>query len=97
MTDQHNRNSPTCSHRELPVPDIYMPAMPPLRQTEAVSRWVGGLRRRRALRQLLRMDERLLQDVGLSRERVRQAMHQRPGPASAVMKGSDTCRDSGSI
>lgn len=81
------------AHARTPFPDVYMPAMPPLRHIEALSRWIDTLQRRRALRQLLKINDRLLQDLGLSRERVRQAIDRVPNGV-AQEKGNHTCEGS---
>lgn len=64
--------------------EIYMPAMPPLALMEAIGRWFGARRRRRALEQLLTLDRHLLVDIGLDRERVTSALRRGAGPGSAT-------------
>ncbi len=85
------------THREQPqrrrsaaartaMPDLCMPAMPPLGLMAAVDRWIEARRRRRALRQLLALDDHLLCDLGLTREHLSEATRA-PGP-SAARRGS---------
>lgn len=93
MTDPHDRGGPSRSNQGQPSPDVYMPAMPPLRHTEALGRWIARLRRQRALRQLLGVSDHLLQDIGLDRERVRRAMDGAPANGSTNRRGN-ACHDS---
>ena len=55
-----------------PLPDLYMPAMPPLGLIHAVERWVALYRRRRRfqrhVRPLLAQSDRILADMGCCRD-----------------------------
>lgn len=93
MTHHHSEHSEQRPAR-VPVrlPEIYMPAMPPLALMEAIGRWVHARRRRRALEQLLALDCHLLADIGLDRERVTQALRRRAGRAK-LGHGAAKARD----
>ena len=55
-----------------PLPDLYMPAMPPLGLIHTVERWVALYRRRRRfqrhVRPLLAQSDRILADMGCGRD-----------------------------
>lgn len=50
-----------------PEPEFYMPAMPPIWLTEAISARIANWRRRRRIRRLLKYDDHLLEDLGYRR------------------------------
>ena len=65
------RHSKTNHHPEtghVPVPEFYMPAMPPVQLTEALDRRVRHWLQRRKFRRLLKYDDKHLAVLGLSRE-----------------------------
>ena len=53
------------------MPDVYTPATLPTRFFAAIPAWFRNWRRRRRFLCLLDIDDRLLRDIGLSREAVR--------------------------
>lgn len=72
---EENRRCPnrTPGNRDAAVPPVdyfYMPAMPPLWLGAAVKRLFRAWRRRRNLRELSRLDDRLLRDIGVKRDDV---------------------------
>ncbi len=66
-----------------PIPDVFMPAMPPLGLINALETWVRtrvrDMRRRREFRQrflpLLAYDDHILEDMGHCREEIEWAAH----------------------
>lgn len=58
------------SHRpeQPPVPEFFMPAMPPLALTESLDRWYRRWLQRRRFRQLLELNDQNLEMLGLARE-----------------------------
>ncbi|HRP95144.1 MAG TPA: hypothetical protein PL143_02745 [Rhodocyclaceae bacterium] len=50
-----------------PLPEVYMPAMPPLGLINAIEEWVRAWMRRRQLLKLLDYDDRILDDFGYPR------------------------------
>lgn len=48
-------------------PEFYMPAMPPIWLTEAISARIANWRQRRRIRRLLKYDDRRLEDLGYRR------------------------------
>ncbi|WP_148863690.1 hypothetical protein [Marinobacter fonticola] len=67
---------PAFQRDKTPVPEFYMPAMPPIHLTEALDRWLRLWFRRRKFCRLLRFDDRSLAILGLNREDVRWAARQ---------------------
>ncbi|SDM26113.1 hypothetical protein SAMN05661010_03783 [Modicisalibacter muralis] len=61
-----------------PMPDFYMPAMPPLKLINALENWVRSWVRRRQFRQrflyLLDYDDHILADMGHCREEIEWAL-----------------------
>ncbi len=87
MTEPHDHDGLSRSNRAQPFRAVYVPAMPPLRHSEALGRWIARLRRRRAMRRLLGVSDHLLQDIGLDRERVRRAMDDTRADESITGRG----------
>ena len=50
-----------------PIPEYFMPAMPPLGLLSAIKDWLNAWRRRRALIGLLKYDDHMLDDMGYTR------------------------------
>lgn len=65
-SDQEERFYPS-DRRDPSQPAIYMPGMPPLKLIAALRRHVLAWRNRRWIRQLLRYDDHLLDDLGFDR------------------------------
>lgn len=78
MTEQNTTsNHPPVSQRnETPVPEFFMPAMPPIELTEALDRWLKRWFRRRKFRRLLKFDDHHLAVLGLKREDLQWAASQ---------------------
>ncbi|MES1938346.1 hypothetical protein C27AD_18393 [Salinisphaera hydrothermalis C27AD] len=71
-------------------PDLYMPAMPPLQLIAWIRRAFERRACRRQLRTLLNAEDRQLADLGLCRERIRQALRCAGDPCyrlAAAMQG----------
>lgn len=66
-------------HREPPRPVIAMPAMPPLALIERVAQQIERWQCRRQLKRLLKMDARLLADIGHDRLAIDRALRASPG------------------
>lgn len=69
----NRRNNETNRHPEngrapAPVPEFFMPAMPPIQLTEALDRWIRHWLQRRKFRRLLKYDDQHLAVLGLKRE-----------------------------
>ena len=62
-----------------------MPAMPPLWLFALIGRVVQRWRERRAIKALLKRDDHILCDLGHSRARLRQRLHER-GPHDARLR-----------
>lgn len=64
-----NQNQFELSQRKAraPEPEFYMPAMPPIWLTEAISARIANWRRRRNILRLLKYDDRRLEDLGYRR------------------------------
>lgn len=74
MAEEHRRcpnRTPGNRNAALPPVDyFYMPAMPPLWLGAALTRWFRAWRRRRGRRELSRLDDHLLRDIGVKRDDV---------------------------
>lgn len=66
-SNETNRH-PETEHARKPVPEFYMPAMPPIQLTEALDRWIRHWLQRRKFRRLLNYDDQHLAVLGLKRE-----------------------------
>lgn len=73
---------------ERTLVDVYMPAMWPLGLSRAVANWIRAWRRRRAFLRLLKLDDRMLRDLGYTREDVLRAarLPWRENAAQAVLE-----------
>lgn len=61
---------------QAPVPEFFMPAMPPIELTEALDRWIKRWMQRRKFRRLLKYDDHNLAVLGLKREDLQWAARQ---------------------
>ena len=89
MRDYSSRSTPPTAQQverqHAALERLYMPAMPPLWLFALIGRAVRRWRERRAIRALLKRDDHILCDLGHSRARLRQRLHE-PGPHDARLR-----------
>ena len=71
------------------MPDVYMPASWPVGALTAITGWLWAWRRRRRFLRLLDLDDRMLRDIGVTREEIRRAARLPLGINAAVALRSE--------